>query len=544
MKADVLNRLVEICGLDHVLHTQERLEVYSRCTIPWSRACGAVVFPESVDQICAVVRLCNETHIPLWCFSRGHNWGLGTVLALQEGALIMLLERMNRIHAVNEELCYAVIEPGVSQRQLKEHLNNTGSRLWIDCTDSTPEGSLIGNALDKGIGYTPYGDHFGHLCGMQIVLPNGEVAASGGASKNCPTRYTYKWGTGPFVDGLFAQSSMGIVVKAGLWLMPKPDSFAMFVVALDHADALPSALDALRELGLQGIVSHWHGFNDFLALARTFGYPAHMLNGKPFLSEQDIKQLALENGVPCWTFLGGLYGSRGHVKASKAEITHCFSSLGKVVFMNDHNEKLLKALLRGVREPGVRGSVYRGLKSLFHRNFPRLSAATMESLLSLYPILKGEPNEGVLGLAYFKNKERQPEHDLDPVRDECGFMWFSPVLPAVGNEIAQLIEHVKRICARNHFKTGIVLIQRNPRTTLLLVPLFFHRTNSEETERAQRTYDQLCNLIETKNYQHHRCCTPEMEKVLDCNPEYRDLLQRIKSALDPNRVIAPGRYGI
>ena len=96
--------------------------------------------------------------------------------ALQEGALIIILERMNRIHEVDEELCYAVIEPGVSQGQLNEYLKNTGSNLWIDCTDSSPDGSLIGNALDKGVGYTPYGDHFGHLCGMEVVLANGDIS--------------------------------------------------------------------------------------------------------------------------------------------------------------------------------------------------------------------------------------------------------------------------------------------------------------------------------------------------------------------------------
>ncbi len=543
MKADVLKRLVEICGSRYVLRSREALEFYSRCTIPWSRSCGAVVFPANVDQVCAVVRLCNEFTIPIWPFSRGHNWGFGTVLALQEGALIMILERMNRIHEVNEELCYAVIEPGVSQRQLLEYLQSSGSNLWIDCTDSTPDGSLIGNALDKGVGYTPYGDHFGHLCGMETVLPDGRVVASGGVSESCPTRYTYKWGTGPFIDGLFAQSSLGIVTKAGLWLMPKPESFEMFVIVIPNPGTLPLAIDALRELGLRGIVNHCHGFNEFLALARSFGYP-DLLKGQSFLSEKDIERLAREHWVPSWTFVGGLYGTRRHVKASEAEIARHFSSLGEIVFIDDSAEKSLNSLVRGVRKPGVRGILHRCLKFLLDLYYPKTSNKMMESLLKLYPILKGQPNESILSLAYFKNKERQPEHGLDPVRDECGFIWFSPVLPASGTEITQFIAQVKQICAHNQFETGIVLIQRNPRTCLMLVPLFFQRQNSEEAERAQRTYDQLCNLLETKDYQHHRCCTPQMEKVLKGNPEYQNLLRQIKKALDPNRIIAPGRYGI
>ncbi len=222
-----LNKIIGICGSDHVYHSQKAIQYYSRCTIAWSKQCGAVVFPEDRNQISAILKLASEFHIPVWSFSRGHNWGFGTVLALQEGALILILERMDRIHEVNEELCYAVIEPGVSQRQLNEHLKESGSRLWIDCTDSTPDGSLIGNALDKGTGYTPYGDHFGHLCGLEAVLADGEVI-----SQNSRTRYTYKWGTGPFVDGLFVQSNLGIVTRAGIWLMPKPEMFEMFVLTL------------------------------------------------------------------------------------------------------------------------------------------------------------------------------------------------------------------------------------------------------------------------------------------------------------------------
>lgn len=188
MKADVLKRLIDICGSEYLLHSSEAIEFYSRCTIPWSRKCGAIALPSHVDQVSRIMRVCAEFKIPLWPFSGGHNWGYGTTLALQDGALILVLKRMNRICEVNEELCYTVIEPGVSQGQLNEYLKKTGSKLWIDCTDSSPDASLIGNALEKGVGYTPYGDHFGHLCSLEVVLANGEVVTTGGVSSRCPTR--------------------------------------------------------------------------------------------------------------------------------------------------------------------------------------------------------------------------------------------------------------------------------------------------------------------------------------------------------------------
>lgn len=333
MNPEVLEHLTEICGSGYVLHCPEAIELYSRCTIPWSRKCGAVVFPENADEVSRIIQLCNERKIPVWTFSRGHNWGYGTVLALQEGALIVILKRMNRIHEVNEELCYAVIEPGVSQGQLSKHLKDIGSRLLVDCTDSTPDGSLIGNALDKGVGYSPYGDHFGHLCGMEVVLPNGEIITTGGESDRCPTRSTYRWGLGPFVDGLFVQSSLGVVTKAGLWLMPKPEAFEMFTIGISDPKNLAAAIDAQRELALQRSVNHCHGFNDLLALARSFGYPTRLLNEKEFLSEEDIQQFADEQGLTLWTFVGGIYGTRQQVKAHKTQISKYLSPLGRLIYV-------------------------------------------------------------------------------------------------------------------------------------------------------------------------------------------------------------------
>ena len=40
-------------------------------------------------------------------------------------------------------------------------------------------GSVIGNTLDHGVGYTPYGDHPASQCGIEVVLPNGEVLRTG-----------------------------------------------------------------------------------------------------------------------------------------------------------------------------------------------------------------------------------------------------------------------------------------------------------------------------------------------------------------------------
>ena len=67
---------------------------------------------------------------------------------------------MGRILEVNFEDAYAVVEPGVTFFDLHEYLQKHGLRnqVWLDVPD-LGGGSIIGNAVERGVGYTPYGDH-------------------------------------------------------------------------------------------------------------------------------------------------------------------------------------------------------------------------------------------------------------------------------------------------------------------------------------------------------------------------------------------------
>jgi 4-cresol dehydrogenase (hydroxylating) len=198
----IVEGLKVIVGAAHVLVDEPGRALHSRTTEPQSRRCGAVVYPGSAEEVSAIMRLAGQHGVPVWPFSRGNNWGYGTKNALEQGAIIVVLERMNRVLAVDSELAYAVIEPGVTQQQLYQHLCAHYPHLMMDCTDSTPLGSVLGNAIERGYGYTPYGDHFGHLCGLDVVLPTGELVRTGGAGETCPTWGTHKWGSGPMLEGL------------------------------------------------------------------------------------------------------------------------------------------------------------------------------------------------------------------------------------------------------------------------------------------------------------------------------------------------------
>ena len=71
-----------------------------------------------------------------------------------------------------------------------------------------------------------YRNHFDSHCGMEVVLANGEVMRTGmGAMPGAKTWQQYKFGFGPWIDGMFSQSNFGVVTKMGFWLMPQPDAY-------------------------------------------------------------------------------------------------------------------------------------------------------------------------------------------------------------------------------------------------------------------------------------------------------------------------------
>ncbi|MDE2566897.1 MAG: FAD-dependent oxidoreductase, partial [Burkholderiales bacterium] len=316
----LLEALVAILGRDGVVAEDAAIEAVTRTCLPFRTLPSAVVYPREIEQVQALLKAAAMADTPVWPVSTGKNWGYGERSAVYEAGITMVLERMNRIVHVDETLAYAVVEPGVTYKQLNDHLKQTGSRLWADCAGTTQFASVLGNALDKGRGLTPMADHFGSLCGMDVVLPDGSLLETGGGPAGHNTvRHTYKWGVGPYLDGLFAQSNLGIVVQAGVWLMPAPEKFDFAAFEYKAGpERLGAFIDDLRELVLaRAIRAHPHLANDFAMMCILAQYPREMLEGRRHLSEEAAARWRRQHGVARWTFGCGLYGSREEVRYQK-----------------------------------------------------------------------------------------------------------------------------------------------------------------------------------------------------------------------------------
>jgi 4-cresol dehydrogenase (hydroxylating) flavoprotein subunit len=94
------------------------------------------------------------------------------------GTFILDLHKMDKIIEINEEYAYAIVEPGVTFIQLYEEIQRRKLNLWMS-VPALGWGSVVGNMLERGFGYTPEGAHFKHQCGMEVVLPDGDLLRTG-----------------------------------------------------------------------------------------------------------------------------------------------------------------------------------------------------------------------------------------------------------------------------------------------------------------------------------------------------------------------------
>jgi 4-cresol dehydrogenase (hydroxylating) len=215
---------------------------------------SAVVFPTSVEDVQAVVRIANEHGIPLWTSGQGRNYAYGGPAPRVKGSVMVSMRRMNRVLEVNDDLAYALIEPGVRFFDLHDHLQANGHKLWPSIPD-LGWGSVIGNTLDYGRGYTPYGDHPATACGLEVVLPNGDVVRTGmGGMANSKVWNAYQWAFGQNHSGLFFQSNLGIVTKMGVWLMKQPEIYLSGWATFQDEGVMARFVDAVRDLMLEGTI--------------------------------------------------------------------------------------------------------------------------------------------------------------------------------------------------------------------------------------------------------------------------------------------------
>ena len=455
---------------------------------PGERVASAAVAPASVEEVQAVVRTANQYRIPLYAISTGRNLAYGGSAPVYSGSVVLDLKRMNRVLEVSERNAYALVEPGVSYFDLYEHITRANLDVWIDPPDPG-WGSVIGNALDGGGGWTasPFRDHFGAHCGMEVVLANGELVRTGmGALPDSKSWQHNRWGYGPWVDGLFRQGNMGVVTKMGFHRMPRPEAMQGSTIQVSrHEDVVP-LLDTLNLLENQ-----------------------HVVNGSTQLFGGALGPAAAP-GAAAWTANAPIYGPE---KVVRAQMEYCQEQFARI--------------------PGCRFTAGELIRT-------PLDAATLNRVRKV--------NFGVPDLSTFGMLGRNAANPAPP-GGHMGFSPIIPRTGEAVLEYSQFYrDNLATISEGGTLRFMGPIFMTNWDRTLVAMIMFPIGRDKVMNGKMRTAFERWVELAAARGWAEYRAPAAFQDIVAKTysynNHALTRLRETIKDAVDPNGILSPGRYGV
>jgi len=459
---------------------------------------SAALAPANVEEVQACVRLANKFRIPLWPISCGRNLAYGGPAPRLPGTITLDLKRMNRILEVNEEFGYALVEPGVSFFDLYNYLQDNGIKLWLDVPDPG-WGSVMGTTLERGAGYTPYGDQFMMQCGMEVVLADGDIVRTGmGALPGNNTWQLFKHNFGPYVDGIFTQSNFGIVTKLGKWLMPEPPGYKPYLITFEKEEDIVPAVDILRPLKINMVVQNAATIRDLVIVAALNSTRAQYHDGDGPLPLSAKKKIMADHDIGMWNFYGALYGPPNIMDAHWEVIKGAFSNVEGVRFFFPEDRP---------NEDDV----------LHHRGRTMAGIPTLTEFGFINWVGGG------------------------------GHIDFSPISPTTGSDALKQYSMVKQRANEKGFDyMGIFII--GWREMHHVFTLVFDKSDPEIKKNAHDLFRILIDEAAAAGYGEYRTHLEFMDQIAGTynwnDNALMRLNERLKDALDPNGILAPGKQGI
>jgi 4-cresol dehydrogenase (hydroxylating) flavoprotein subunit len=439
----------------------------------------------TVEDVQAVLTVAREHKVPVYPISTGKNWGLGSRIPPRAPCALLDLSALNRIREVHEKLHYAVIEPGVTQQQLADYLRERGLPLIINLTGSSPNSSVLANALERGTGF--HRQRTDECRGLEVVLSDAEVVRTGfWAERTATEPHFYRHGMGPTLDGIFTQSNFGVVTAMILDLIPRPPRIALMCFAFND-DALAVVIDRLRTLYDQGILR----------------WIAHVFNDARMNTMNTSKN-------PPWLAISAVMGDEDQLAYYRAQLEAKLLPLGtSLAFI-------------GEGQVDVEGAD------------PMITA--------MYDVHRGKPTWGFLHGLYHTITGAVPENYDELDQTTFGMLACLPVLPMLGETVVALRATITAICEAHSLHPAITFNPLDSTSLETVANIYFDRRDPDAVSRAHACQNELHRTLYAQGVRFYRTDVSSMDFLTDRPTGHQRTIHKIGLALDPEGIIAPGRY--
>ena len=516
MKEEAIAELERIVGPERLCTNADEADRKMHNTLGLKRGILGIIYPETTEQVQAIVEAANRHDFALYPYSTAKNIGYGERLPVTEGNLIVDLGGMNQILHVDSELGHVDVQPGVTQGQLSDTLQARGVPFFMDATGSGRDSSIVGNSLEGGFGTTPRGNKRKEITCVKGVYGNGERFDTG----------YFPGGLGPDLAGMFVQSNFGIITELRMPLTPAVEDYRSFTIGVPEESDLIPLVSALRELRQRGTISNQVVILNALdaLFASQVEIPEAYANKT--LTNADANAI-LSSPLASYgaiTAMGAIYGSKEEVRAKR---------------------KTAQSALR--RQLGGRVTI---------RFFSDRKLARLSKLVSCWPLSKLESTASLSGLL----ESYREAHGLmqgiasdvavigllggvKETYEDTRLMWYSSRISSRAEDVAKFVEIASGCYARYGFEVPVEMLLVTANDIVAIQKIDWTKGDKEQETRAWELYEVLSQSLQQAGFAPYRLGVQSQEKVL-YPEERRRTLQRLKETFDPNGVIAPGRYGI